>query len=48
MVFEKEYAPREPIEDKVYILHGGAAEELNVPDDDGNPTDEEEPHVDYD
>lgn len=41
MVFEKEYAPREPIDDKVYILHGGAAEELIVPDDDGDSIDEE-------
>lgn len=50
MVFEKEYAPREPIEDKVYILHGGTAEELIVPDDDGESIDEEDeaPHVDYD
>lgn len=49
MVFEKEYAPREPIGDKVYILHGVAAEELIVPDDDGDSIDEEEaPNVEYD
>lgn len=48
MDYEKEYLPAEPEDDKVFVLKGSKTVEINVPDDDGNPADEEEPHVEYD
>lgn len=51
MKFEKEYTPKEPVEDKVFVLKNGRAVEVDIPDDDdGDSFDEEDeaPHVDYD
>lgn len=42
MTYEKEYLPRdEELEDVVRVLKSGKAEEVDVPDDDEEPTDEE-------
>lgn len=50
MDYEKEYLPAEPEDDKVFVLKDSKAVEIDVPDDTGSPTDEEDeaPHVDYD
>ena len=48
MKFESEYMPTDPGEDKVFVLEKGRAVELDIPDDDGETIDEEEPHVEYD
>lgn len=51
MTYEREYLPdrkqEEELEDVVRVLKGGASEEVDVPDDTGEPT-EEEPYADYD
>ena len=49
MKYEQEYMPDvTEMEDVVHVLHNGRAEALAVPDDDGEPEYEEEPHADYD
>ena len=49
MKYEKEFMPKEPMEDKVFVLVNGRAVEVDVPDDDdGDAFDEEEPHAEYD
>lgn len=54
MTYEREYLPdreqEEELEDVVRVLKGYKSEALDVPDDTGEPTDEEseEPHADYD
>lgn len=43
MKYEPEYMPDvTEMEDVVHILHDGKAEEMDVPDDDGDPVDEED------
>ena len=42
MKYEQEYMPDvTEMEDVVHILHNGKAEAVDVPDDDGDPEDEE-------
>ena len=49
MKYEQEYMPDvTAMEDVVRILHNGKAEAVDVPDDDGDPEDEEEPYAEYD
>ena len=49
MKYEQEYMPdASEMEDVVHVLKDGRADVLDVPDDDGDPEDEEEPHADYD
>lgn len=48
MKYEKEYAPKDSVEDKIFVLVNGKAVQVDVEDDDDDPIDEEEPHVDYD
>jgi hypothetical protein len=49
MKYEQEYIPDvTEMEDVVHVLKDGRSETLAVPDDDGDPEDEEEPHADYD
>lgn len=41
MSYEKEYLPTEPKDDRVFVLQDGRAEEVDVPDDTEEPTEEE-------
>lgn len=43
MKYEQEYMPEQDLEDKVFVLKDGRAEELEVPDDTEEPED-----ADYD
>lgn len=42
MTYEREYMPKKPEEDKVYILNGGRLTEVEVPNDTGKAFDEED------